>query len=139
MIRATISLLALTALAACQQEAAAPPPAKDIVVRSAAQKQLFELSDLNRTIALKRAISGQGLSCPQLVTSGFSTRYKDMDMWTATCSDKRQWALFIGANDTVQVRPCKDNAQFDLPPCTIKPGTEGGTGLDEVNLVNSDA
>jgi hypothetical protein len=53
-------------------------------------------------------------------------------MWSATCDDDRQWALFIAANDSVQVRLCKDNGKVGLPACNIQPGTEGGTGLDNV-------
>ena len=60
-----------------------------------------------------------------------------MDMWTATCNDDRQWALFLAANDSVQVRLCDDNEKIGLPACKVQPGTEGGTGLDDVKLVNS--
>lgn len=109
-----------------------------IIVRSEAQKALFDLSDLNRAIALKRAITDQGLTCKQIVSSGFVGRYKNMDVWTATCADKRQWALFISANENVQVRLCDDNEKLGLPACVVQPGTEGGSGLDEVNIVNAE-
>jgi hypothetical protein len=108
-----------------------------IIVRSEGQKQLFDLSDLNRAIALKRAITDQGLTCKQVTASGFVGRYKNMDVWTATCADKRQWALFISANENVQVRLCDDNEKLGLPACVVQPGTEGGSGLDEVNIVNA--
>ena len=52
------------------------------------------LNDLNRAIALKRAISAQGLRCAQIVTTGYVARYKNMDVWTATCGDDKQWALW---------------------------------------------
>ena len=56
-----------------------------------------------------------------------------MDMWTATCGDRpKQWALFIGANDSVQVRLCDDNEKIGLPACAVQPGTEGGTGLENL-------
>lgn len=124
--------IAAVLLASCGQQDAPPPQPKEIMVRSEQQKQLFDLTDLNRAIALKRAIADQGLRCKQIVTTGYVARYKNMDVWTATCGDKQQWALFVGADDSVQVRHCKDVAQLGLPACTIKPGTEGGTGLDEV-------
>ena len=126
-------VIAVMLLAGCGKQDAPPPQPKEIMVRSDHQKQLFELTDLNRAIALKRAISDQGLRCKQIVTTGYVARYKNMDVWTASCADKRQWALFVGADDSVQVRECKDVAQLGLPACTIKPGTEGGTGLDEVS------
>ena len=112
-----------------------PPLQNDIMVRSEAQQKLFDLNDLDRAIALKRAIADQGLRCAQIVTTGYVTRFRDMDMWTATCSDDREWALFISANDSVQVRLCVDNEKIGLPACTVQPGTEGGTGLE--NLANS--
>ena len=115
-------------LAACNQSEEAPPPApaKEIIVRSDMQKQLFTLDQLNRAIALKRAIRDFGAGCVRVTKSGFVGRYKQMDYWTATCSDDRNrtrdWALFIGANDSVQLRLCEDVAKVDLPGCTITRG-----------------
>jgi len=138
MIRHAPLTLAATLLAACgSSENPAPPIQNEVMVRSEAQQRLFDLSDLNRAIALKRAISDQGLRCAQIVSTGYVTRYKDMDVWTATCSDDRAWSLFVGANDSVQVRLCDDNEKLGLPACNVKPGTEGGTGLNEVNIVNA--
>ena len=135
MFRAAALLISAGLLASCGGggDEAAPPLQNDIMVRSETQKRLLDLNDLDRAIALKRAISEQGLSCAQIVSTGFVTRYKDMDMWTATCSDDRQWALFVSANDSVQVRLCADNEKIGLPACTVQPGTEGGTGLENLN------
>ena len=135
MIRyAALPILAVL-LASCggSGDQAAPPLQNDIMVRSDAQQRLFDLNALDRAIALKRAIADQGLRCSQIVSTGYVTRYKDMDMWTATCSDDRQWALFLGANDSVQVRLCDDNEKIGLPACTVQPGTEGGTGLENIS------
>jgi hypothetical protein len=138
MMRNAVLLLSMVALAACKGGAPAEQPVQnDIMVRSTAQQQLFDLNDLDRAIALKRAIAEQGLRCARIVSTGYVTRYKDMDMWTATCSDDRRWSLFIAANDSVQVRLCDDNEKIGLPACVVQPGTEGGTGLDEVNVVNA--
>jgi hypothetical protein len=133
MIRCAAPLIAACLLASCGGgDQGAPPLQNDVMVRSATQQQLFDLNDLDRAIALKRAISDQGLRCGQIVSTGFVTRFRDMDMWTATCGDQRQWALFIGANDSVQVRLCADNEKIGLPACTVQPGTEGGTGLENL-------
>jgi len=133
MSRQVLMLTAAMLLAGCgKSEPPAPPVQSEIVVRSTQQKQLFELNDLNRAIAFKRAMNEQGLRCPQMVKTGYVARYRDMDVWTAACSDDRQWALFVGANDSVQVRLCDDNEKLGLPACKIQPGTEGGTGLDEL-------
>ena len=130
--------IAAVLLVSCGKQDAAPPRPTEIMVRSEHQKQLFDLSALNRAIALKRAIADQGLRCKQIITTGYVARYKNMDVWTATCGDEQQWALFIGADDSVQVRACKDVSKLGLPACTIKPGTEGGTGLDEVSVNKAD-
>ena len=138
MFRTAPLMIAAILTSSCgSSENPAPPVQNDVIVRSEAQQQLFDLSDLNRAIALKRAIADQGLRCAQIVSTGYVTRYKDMDVWTATCGDKRVWSLFVGANDSVQVRLCDDNEKIGLPACKVQPGTEGGTGLDEVNLVNA--
>jgi hypothetical protein len=132
-------MLSVVVLAACGKGGtpAEQPVQNDIMVRSEAQQRLFDLNDLNRAIALKRALSDAGMRCGQIVSTGYVTRYKDMDMWTATCSDKRQWSLFISATDNVQVRLCDNNEQLGLPACKVQPGTEGGTGLENVKLTNS--
>ncbi len=139
MIRTAALLASAVLLASCGQsgEQAAPPLQNDIMVRSNAQQKLFDLNDLDRAIALKRAIADQGLTCRQIVSTGYVTRYRDMDMWTATCSDKHQWALFIAANDSVQVRLCADNVKVGLPACKVQPGTEGGTGLEDLKPGNA--
>src|SRR5512134_589709 len=130
MMRSALLTISAALLAACDGGNPSEPPLQnDIMVRSTAQQKLFDLNDLDRAIALKRAIADQGLRCGQIVSTGYVTRFRDMDLWTATCGDNRQWALFIGANDSVQVRLCIDNEKVGLPPCTIQPGTEGGTGL----------
>jgi hypothetical protein len=138
MIRYAALLAPAILLTACDGSKPAEQPVQnDIMVRSEAQQQLFNLNDLNRAIALKRAILDAGMRCGQIVSTGYVTRYKDMDMWTATCSDKRQWALFISASDNIQVRLCENNEQLGLPACKVKPGTEGGTGLENIKLTNS--
>jgi hypothetical protein len=136
MMRMTmLPLLAMAILAgACRKEA--PPPAqpdKTIRVRSEGQKALFAASELNRAIALKRAILESGSSCKRVAATGFVGVYKNMDYWTASCADTpdrtRDWAIFIGADDSVQVRLCSDTAAVGLPACSARPGTEGGSGM----------
>ena len=113
--------IALLAAAACDQS---PPtqPKQPIVVRSEAQDQLHQLDDLNRAIALKRAIYDSGYTCRTVETAGYVTAYKNLDMWTAHCADGRDWAIFAGPDGSVQVRDCKDVAQFGMPACVIKQG-----------------
>ncbi len=135
MRRTTLSLLAIASLlGACQQDAPAPAKPENVIrVRSEGQKQLFAATELNRAIALKRAILESGSSCKRVASTGFVGIYKNMDYWTASCVDTsdraREWAIFIGADDSAQVRLCDDTKAVGLPACTAKPGTEGGTGM----------
>ena len=80
MIRSAAMLISGLLLASCGQgDNPAPPLQNDIMVRSEAQQRLFDLNDLDRAIALKRAIADQGLRCARIVSTGYVTRYRDMD------------------------------------------------------------
>ena len=119
-----ILILAATLLAGACDQSQPTQPRQPIVVRSPVQDQLHQLDEMNRAIALKRALYDSGYTCKRVETSGFVTGYKNLDMWTAHCSDGkgpgRDWALFAGPDGSVQVRDCKDVAQFGMPACVIK-------------------
>lgn len=119
MTRLAIILASMLALAACS-EAEAPAPDADINVRGEDQVKLHQLSDMNRDIALKRAIMGTGYRCKRVTESGFVGPYENMEMWTATCDNGNRWAIFIGADDTAQVRLCSDVESQGIATCTIK-------------------
>ena len=99
---------------------------QSIKVRSAEQDQLFKLNDLNRAIALKRAIYDSGYRCQRVTKSVFVGSYKNLDMWMVSCADGRDWAIFTGPDGSAQVRDCKDVNGLGLPKCAIGP-TAGGT------------
>jgi hypothetical protein len=105
-------------LAACEQQPT--QPSRPIVVRSEAQDQLHQLDDMNRAIALKRAIYASGYTCKRVAKSGYVQEYKNLSMWTASCDDRRQWAIFAGPDGGAQVRPCQDLAELGLPQCVFK-------------------
>ena len=83
---------------------------------------------MNRAIALKRAIYETGAECRTVTKSGYVGEYKNVSYWTASCQDKfgrsRDWALFVGPDESVQVRLCEDVVKAGLPACTIKPGAK---------------
>ena len=120
-----IALLAL--LAACNDNPATQP-SQPIVVRSEGQDRLHQLDDMNRAIALKRAIHETGSDCRRVTRSGYVGEYENTSYWTATCEDKfgrtRDWALFVGPDESVQVRLCEDVVKAGLPPCVIKPAAK---------------
>ena len=110
---------ALSFATACGQSQPTQPR-QPIVVRSEAQDALHQLDEMNRAIALKRALYASGYRCQRVDKAGFVTTYKNLDMWTAHCADGRDWAIFTGPDGSVQVRDCKDVAQFGMPACVIK-------------------
>ena len=107
-------------LAAACDQSQPTQPSRPIVVRSESQDQLHQLDDMNRAIALKRAIYASGFTCKRVASSGYVQEYKNLSMWTATCDDRRQWAIFAGPDGSAQVRPCQDLAELGLPKCVIK-------------------
>ena len=123
-MRRSIMLLMLLPLAACDQGTSAPPPKQPITVRSDGQNRMHQLNDLNRAIALKRALYDSKAECRRVTQSGYVGEYENTSQWTATCEDKvkrtRDWALFIGPDESVQVRLCEDVVKAGLPACVIK-------------------
>lgn len=124
MVRLPLIALPLM-LAACGDTT--PPAANETIeVRGEDQNALFELSDMNRDITMRRAITAAGFPCDRVTGSGYVAPYETTDMWIATCDDGREWAIFTGANDTAQVRYCPDLEGPELPSCEV---TRLGTGI----------
>ena len=128
MRRSIALLMLILPLAACDQGTSAPPPKQPITVRSDGQNRMHQLNDLNRAIALKRALYDSGAECRRVTQSGYVGEYENTSQWTATCEDKvkrtRDWALFIGPDESVQVRLCEDVVKAGLPACVIKDGAK---------------
>ena len=117
---ALICIAALLAAGCGQQDSQQAQPVQKITVRSAEQDALHKASELNRVIALKRAIYDSGYSCKRITRSGYVGTYENLDMWTATCTEGRDWAIFVGPDGSAQVRDCADVARFGLPKCEVK-------------------
>lgn len=125
-----VSFIALFSAACGSQNepsASANGTTKDIAVRSEEQNRLHQLGDMNRDIALKRAILASGLRCKRVTRSGYVTEFNKLSMWSASCDDGRNWGIFVGADGSAQVRPCTDNERFKLPACTIAADPSGRT------------
>ena len=85
-MRRLCAALVIITLAGCDQGSSAPPPpTAKISVRSAGQDQMHQLNDMNRAIALKRAIYDSGNECRRVTKSGYVGEYKNMSYWTASC------------------------------------------------------
>jgi len=118
---AIIIAAAALAVSACGESGSRQPQeTQSITVRSAQQEELHKLNDLNRAIALKRAIYDSGFTCQRITESGFVGTYKNLDMWMARCADRRDWAIFTGPDGTAQVRYCQDVARMGLPECRMQ-------------------
>jgi hypothetical protein len=117
--------LGLLTLAACDQGTAPANRTQAIEVRAPEQERLHTLDAFNLAIALKHAIYDAGFTCKQVTDGGFVAKYENLDMWTATCNDKRQWAIFAGPDGSAQVRDCKDVAASGLPACKVSRQPEG--------------
>ena len=124
---AILTLCAALVLSACGSADQPQPAEKKIKVRGSEQIELHKANDLNRAIALKRAIYDSGYRCGRIARSGYVGDYENLEMWMASCADGRDWAIFIGPDGSAQVRDCKDVAEVGLPQCKVTK-EEGGAG-----------
>src|SRR3546814_14279863 len=77
-------------------------------------EQLKALGEMNRGLALRRAIQDSGERCKRVHSSGYQQDYRNLSMWTARCSDSGDWALFVAPNGAVPVTRCEDAAYLAL-------------------------
>ena len=128
-MRRTLTLIAVAALAACNNRQPQQSQQPTIKVQSEEQKLLHKLDAFNLAIGLKRAIYDAGYTCKRITEAGFVGTYKNLDMWMAHCVyDKgaaRDWAIFAGPDGSAQVRDCKDVVGSGLPACAIKERPKG--------------
>jgi len=97
-----------------------------IKIRNQPHERLMALPDNLRRVALVRAIRETGNRCPNRVEPNpvHQGEYRGMALWTARCDNNRQYAVFIAANEDVQVRRCEDMVRLGLPPCRELPPAE---------------
>lgn len=97
-----------------------------IKIRNQPHERLFALPDHLRRVGLVRAIRETGNRCPRRVEPNpvYQGEYRGMALWVARCGDNRQYAVFIAANEDVQVRRCEDMARLNLPACRELPPAE---------------
>lgn len=122
----TSGLLAILVLSACDGGGGADQPrnVQKIVVgdNGASIERLRGLSELNRNLALRRAVQDAGQKCDRVESSAEVGTHENLSMWTATCDENRRWAIFIAPTSDIQVRSCGHVAQLGLPTCeTGKP------------------
>jgi hypothetical protein len=123
-IRLTV-LIAAPLLAAGCNEPSTSAPRQAITVRSDAQNQLHQLTDLNRHIGLKRAIQAAGMRCQRVDKSGYVQEHNNLSLWMASCDAKTDYSIFVGPDGGAQVRRCAEHAELKLPACVIKEKAAG--------------
>ncbi len=121
MTRSGVALAAILTLVGCDG-GGAPTKTRSIVAANPFQEKLAGLSDLNRSLALRRAVQDAGEPCKRIDASAYQGLYKSLHMWTARCSEgngagEREFGLFIAPNGDVQVRRCEHLKQLQLPEC----------------------
>jgi hypothetical protein len=112
----TVAVLALLATG-CGQAGETQGNEAPAEVQSEGQRALHQLNETDRAIGLKRAIHESGFQCQRIDRSAFVQKYETLEMWAAACNDGRGWGLFVGRDETVQVRSCKDLVSLKLPRC----------------------
>ena len=124
-----LTAISITMLAsACGDSSEPAEPKRSISDRSEQQEALHKLSEPYRHIALRRAIYDAGRACKTVTKSGYVQEYGTLSMWTASCADKKSWAIFVGPDGSAQVRDCKELAQLKLPACTIREESKPAAG-----------
>jgi hypothetical protein len=120
-MRPIIPFAILGLLAGCDggggESQTAPRQVNKMVVANPYHDRLMGLSELNRSLALRRAVQDAGEACKKIERSAFQGDFKALKMWTASCSDSGDFAVFIAPNGDAQVRKCADAATLGLPPC----------------------
>ncbi|WP_157217018.1 hypothetical protein [Flavisphingomonas formosensis] len=86
-------------------------------------ERLRALNELQRNSVLRRGILDSGQQCKRVVGSVFNGAYGNLMRWTAWCEPVGDYAVYIGTDQSVQVRPCTDVAQLKLPLCAARPKT----------------
>ena len=123
-MRATLAVLTTVSALVAGCDSQPTKPSRPIVVRSEEQDRLHQLDDMDRAIALKRAIYDSGFTCRRVMKSGYVQEVQNLSMWTASCDDGNDWAIFAGPDGSAQVRRCQDLAEFKMPACVIRPAAK---------------
>ena len=115
-------------LAGCDS-GGAPTRTKSIVAANPYHEKLAALSELNRSLALRRAVQDAGEPCKRIDASAYQGLYKSLHMWTARCTEGNgsagdEFGLFIAPNGDVQVRRCAHLKQLQLPECKLEAAAE---------------
>ncbi|HEX8401508.1 MAG TPA: hypothetical protein VF628_07345 [Allosphingosinicella sp.] len=113
--------LGISPVTACDRPAAtSTAQPKAITVANPYHERLMGLSELNRSLALRRAIQDSRQPCKRILGSAYQGQYKVQHMWTGRCSPSGDYLIFLAPNGDVQVRSCADAKTLKLPECKLE-------------------
>jgi hypothetical protein len=119
-MRQTVLAAMLISLSGCDGVDAPTRPRTKVVIANPYHDRLMALSELNRSLALRRAVQDAGEACKKIERSAFQGEYKALKMWTTSCSDSGDFGVFIAPNGDAQVRKCADAKELGLPECKLE-------------------
>lgn len=117
----SVWLIGAAMLVAACEDGAPPTKSRSITVANPYHEKLAGLSEVNRSLALRRAVQDTGGACKRIEASAYQGMYRSLHMWTARCSEGREWGIFIAPNGDVQVRSCEHLKRLGLPECRLDP------------------
>lgn len=114
-MNAVMNITAIIAAVAAAVMTAAPAAA----LRNDFSDQLKKLSPLQQRATMRRAVLDNGQYCKRIGPVAYQGPYRNLEMWTVQCDRGAAYAVFIGLDASVQVRPCADLVQLKLPACRL--------------------
>jgi hypothetical protein len=130
LVLASAAAILVGGLAACDgggaPQSAGNASEPRMKIRNRPHEALLALQDDLRRVALVRAIRASRLPCPRRVEPNpvYQGDYRGMALWTARCDNNIQYAVFVAANEDVQVRRCEHMERLGLPACEALPPAE---------------
>lgn len=110
-MRLALPLMTAAALAAV--------PIQAVTIANPASDTLAKLSVIQRKGAMRKALLDSGVRCEHIEKVNVQGPWANTVMWRVKCGpDPRyDYAVFVGADSSVQVRYCAEMEQLKLPRC----------------------
>ena len=94
-------------------------PIQAVTIANPASDQMAKLSVIARKGAMRKALLDSGMPCDHIEKVNIQGPWANTIMWRTKCGpDPRyDYAVFVGADASVQVRYCAEMAELKLPRC----------------------
>ncbi len=79
--------------------------------------RLMKLSPELQRATMRQAITNNGLRCGRVDAARVQQPWKNLMMWTASCTPGGAYAVYVARDQTVQARRCAELPTLKLPPC----------------------